>query len=68
MKMYCFIFQQNRTINEEFDFLEGGGRRGLQGGKGAPINIFIYFILRKGYLTQKGWPSITVPQFRKETK
>ena len=24
MKMFCFKFQQNRTINREFDFLRGG--------------------------------------------
>ena len=28
----------------------------------------IFFMLLKGHLTQKGWPSITVPQFRKETE
>ena len=25
MKMLCFKFQQNRIINEEFYFFEGGG-------------------------------------------
>ena len=25
--MFCFKFQQNRTVNEEFDFLREGGRR-----------------------------------------
>ena len=24
MKILCFKFQQNRTINKEFDFFEGG--------------------------------------------
>ena len=28
MKMLSFKFQQNRTINEEFDFFERGGVRG----------------------------------------
>ena len=26
MKMFCFKFQQNRTINEEFDIFEGEGQ------------------------------------------
>ena len=25
VEMFCFKFQQNRTINKEFDFLRGGG-------------------------------------------
>ena len=30
--MFCFKFHQNRTINEELDFFEGGGApRGLGG-------------------------------------
>ena len=28
MKMFCFKFQPNRTINEEFDFFEGEGPPG----------------------------------------
>ena len=28
MKMFCFIIQQNRTINNEFNFLRGEGSRG----------------------------------------
>ena len=27
IKMLCFQFQQNPTIHEEFDFLEGGWER-----------------------------------------
>ena len=33
MQMFCFKFQQNRTINEEFDFLRGEGQ-------GVPIYEF----------------------------
>ena len=36
MKMMCSRFQQNRIINEEFDFLSGGGG----GDKGTPIYEF----------------------------
>ena len=36
VKMFCSKFQQNRTINEEFDFFWGRGG----GGKGTPfINL-----------------------------
>ena len=41
--MLHFKFNQNRTINEEFDFLEGGG--GAAGGKGAPIHKFLSQLL-----------------------
>ena len=34
MKMLCFKFQENHTINEEFDIFEGGG---ASQGKGTPI-------------------------------
>ena len=31
--------------------------------KVSEVSEYFYFILLKGHLTQKGWPSITVPQF-----
>ena len=37
MKMFCFKFQQNCTINEEYDFLRGGGGGREGGSKGTPI-------------------------------
>ena len=33
MKMLCFKFHQNRTINEELDFFEGGAE--------VPIHKFL---------------------------
>ena len=44
MKMLCFKFHQNRPINEEFDFFEGGGG-GPPGGEGAPIYKFLSKLL-----------------------
>ena len=44
MKMFCFKFQQNCTIKEEFDFfLEGGGRDllGLKGPRRVRGTLFI---------------------------
>ena len=41
MKILCFIFHQNRIINEEFDFFLGGEREGPPGGKGASIHEFL---------------------------
>ena len=41
MQMFRFKFQQNRTINEQFNFLRGGGGE-APGGKGA---LFINFYL-----------------------
>ena len=35
MQMLSFKFQQNRTINEEFDFIEGGRR-----GKGTRLENY----------------------------
>ena len=35
--MLCFKFQQNRTINEHFDFFEGRGRGG------ADLNLNYYW-------------------------
>ena len=43
--MLHFKFNQNRTINEEFDFFEGGGRGGAAGGQGAPIHKFLSQLL-----------------------
>ena len=43
--MRCFKFQQNRIINEEFHFFEGGGEEGPPGGKGAPIHKFLTKLL-----------------------
>ena len=37
MKMFRFIFQQNRTINEEFDFDWFKGTKKEEGVRGAPI-------------------------------
>ena len=43
--MLCFIFQQNRTINDEFDFFEGGREGGM---KRTPIyKILILIIIGK---------------------
>ena len=39
--MFCFKFQQNHTINEEFDFFEGGGGIGAPGGEEAPNHKFL---------------------------
>ena len=38
MKMLCFKFNQNRTINEEFDFFKKGKEEPLggRGGEGPP--------------------------------
>ena len=41
MKMLCFKCQQNRTVNEEFDFFEGGA-----GATGRPFincNLNYYY-------------------------
>ena len=40
MQMFCFKFQQNRTINEELDFIEGRGG-GAPGVEGAPNHKFL---------------------------
>ena len=46
MKMSCFKFEQNHTINEEFDFFEGGRERErAPGSKGAPIHKTISQLL-----------------------
>ena len=61
MKMFCFKFQQNRTINKEFDFLRGNGGQNYTineefdyfegvgerppGGKRAPIYNFLSRLL-----------------------
>ena len=45
MKMWCFKFHQNRTINEEFYFFEGGGGEGPQGSIEAPIHKFLSQLL-----------------------
>ena len=39
MKMFCFKFKQNRTVNEEFYFFEGEGEgeEGPPGGEGLLI-------------------------------
>ena len=42
--MFCFKFQQNRIINKEFDFFEGGGERS-PGDKVAPIHKFLSQLL-----------------------
>ena len=40
MKMLCFRFQQNRTINKHFDFFEGRrGERGLEGRETSFLNF-----------------------------
>ena len=39
MKILCFKFDKNRTMNEEFDFFEG---EGPPGGKGASLKILLY--------------------------
>ena len=44
MKLLCFKFHQNHTINEEFYFFEGR-REGFPGGMGAPINKFLSELL-----------------------
>ena len=41
MKILCFKFNQNRTINTKFDFFEGE-RRGPWEGKIASIHKFQY--------------------------
>ena len=43
--MFCFKFQQNRTINEEFNYIEGGGAEGPPGNMGAPIHKFLSQLL-----------------------
>ena len=40
MKMLCFKFHQNCTLNEEFDFFEGG-KEETPGGKEAPLHKFL---------------------------
>ena len=42
--MLCFKINQNRTVNEEFDFFEmrGGGEVGPLGGYGGPLFINFY--------------------------
>ena len=42
--MLYFKFHQNRPINEEFYFFEGGGE-GPPGGEGAPIYKFLSELL-----------------------
>ena len=44
MKVLCFKFHQNRTINEEFNFFEGEGE-GHPGDKGTPIHKFLSQLL-----------------------
>ena len=44
MKMFCFGFQENSTINEELNYFEGGGE-GSPGGKEAPIHKFLSLLL-----------------------
>jgi len=44
--MLCFIFQKNRTINEEFDFFEGG-RGGI---KRTPIYKIVILIIIGEYM------------------
>ena len=41
MKILCFKFDKNRTINEEFDFFEG---EGPPGGKRASIHRFLSYL------------------------
>ena len=41
MQSFCFKFHQNRTINEEFDFLDGKGSQGVWGGSYSWILISI---------------------------
>ena len=44
--MFCIKFQQNRTINEKFDFFEGGeGEEEPPWDKGAPNNKFLSYLL-----------------------
>ena len=43
MKILCFKFKQNYTINEEFDFFEEVGD--LRGDKGFPIQIIVISII-----------------------
>ena len=46
MQMLCFKFDQNRTINEEFNFFEGEGEaEGPPEGKGTPIHKFLSQLL-----------------------
>ena len=47
MRMLCFKFNQNRPINEEFDFFEVGGReeKGPPAGEGAPIHKMLSQLL-----------------------
>ena len=40
MNMFRFKFDQNRTNNEKFDFLEGWGQWGGGGKKGTSISKF----------------------------
>ena len=40
MKVLCFKFHKNRTINEEIDLFEGEGE-GPPGSKGALIHKFL---------------------------
>ena len=44
--MFCLKFQQNRTINDEYDFFEGGGGgEERPGGIGTPIHKFLSLLL-----------------------
>ena len=45
MKMFYFKFQQNRTINGEFNYFEGG-RGWAPGGKEAPIHKFQLLLVK----------------------
>ena len=41
MKMLCFEFNHNRTINEEFDFFEKGGGVGSEVLLGGFIDFYL---------------------------